>query len=234
LLLWLLAVTGAPMVPASSQAHDFAESVVMIRAVDRNGAESLGSAVVVAADTLATACHVIRDARVIHVSHAGGNWVGKAPSGSPAHDFCIVVVPDLGLPQVSIRVSSSLRTGERVVAAGFPGGGVLATHPGTVEVLYPFDGGNVIRTSAQFDAGSSGGGLFDADGNLVGLLAFKARTGARMHFALPAEWSLPGTIVASLLGPLEASAERSAFWEWPKATQPAFLRHSLVEAASRR
>jgi len=109
-----------------------------------------------------------------------------------------------------------------------------AVHQGTVEGLYPFDGGNVIRTSATFDAGASGGGLFDEEGALVGLLAFKARSGARLHFALPADWALPGTTVSALFGPVASSTEHIAFWERPHATQPFFLGHAILEAASQR
>jgi hypothetical protein len=120
------------------------------------------------------------------------------------------------------------------MAAGFPNGGDLAVRDGAVEGLYPYEGGQVIRASATFDAGASGGGLFDEEGVLVGLLAFKARSGANLHFALPADWALPGTTVSSQLGPIAASTQRRAFWEAPRASQPSFLGHALLEAASRR
>lgn len=70
--------------------------------------------------------------------------------------------------------------------------------------------------------------------HLVGLLAFKARSGAKLHFALPADWALPGTMVSSLLGPIAASTQRRAFWEAPRASQPSFLGHAMLEAASQR
>jgi S1-C subfamily serine protease len=216
------------------RAHDFANSLVKVRAVAADGSQSFGSGVVIAADLLATACHVTRDAKTIEVAHGVKRWIAKVEAGSLAHDLCLISVPKLDLPAVAIRASESLRPGEHVIAAGFPSGGDLAIHDGVVEGLYRFDGGQVIRTSATFDAGASGGGLFDEEGALVGLLAFKARSGAKLHFALPADWTLPGSMVSSLLGPVATSSERSAFWERPRASQPAFLGHAILEAASQR
>jgi len=233
-LRWLIAAAVAGVFSGPLRAGDFADSLVKIRAVAADGSQSSGSGVVIAMDLLATACHVTREAKTIEVLHGTGRWVATVESGSFTHDLCLISVAKLGLPAVAIRGSESLRVGERVVAAGFPGGGDLAVRDGVVEGLYQFDGGNVIRTSATFDTGASGGGLFDEEGALVGLLAFKARSGAKLHFALPADWALPGSMVSALLGPVAVSSERSAFWERPRASQPPFLGHAMLEAASQR
>jgi S1-C subfamily serine protease len=232
-LLWLVAA-AASISSGYLRAHDFANSLVKVRAVAADGSQSFGSGVVIAADLLATTCHVAREAKIIEVAHGAEHWVATVESGSLTHDLCLIRVPNLDLPAVAIRASESLRPGEHVVAVGFPGGGDLTVRQGVVEGLYRYDGGQVIRTSATFDAGASGGGLFDEEGALVGLLAFKARSGAKLHFALPADWALPGTMVSSLLGPVATSSERSAFWERPRASQPAFLGHAILEAASQR
>ena len=229
-----LVAAAASVSAGTLRAHDFADSLVKISAVAADGSQSFGSGVVIADDLVATACHVTREAKTIEVAHEGKRWVAMIESGSPAHDLCLISVSNLQLPAAAIRASESLRRGERVVAAGFPGGGDLAVHDGVVEGLYRYDGGNVIRTSATFDAGASGGGLFDDEGALVGLLAFRARSGAKLHFALPADWALPGTMVSSLLGPIAASTQRNAFWEQPRASQPPFLGHAMLEAASQR
>ena len=46
----------------------------------------------------------------------------------------------------------------------------------------------IIQTDAAISGGSSGGGLFDGDGRLVGITSFVAREGQNLNFALPAEW----------------------------------------------
>jgi len=236
-LIWLpgfVAAVLASVLSGSLGARDFADSLVKVRAVAGDGSESNGSAVVIATNLLATACHVTREAKTIEVTHGAQTWDATVESGSLAHDLCLVSVPNLDLSPAAIRGSASLQVGERVIAAGFPGGGDLTVRNGVVEGLYAYDGGQVIRTSATFNAGASGGGLFDAEGALVGLLAFKARSGAKLHFALPADWALPGSMVSSLLGPVAISTQRSAFWERPRASQPPFLGHAMLEAASQR
>jgi len=233
-LLWLVAAAVASVSSEPLRARDFADSLVKIRAVAADGSQSFGSGVVIATNLVATTCHVTREAKTIEVAHGAECSVATVESGSTMHDLCLISVPKLDLPAVAIRASESLHLGERVIAAGFSGGGDLAVRDGVVEGLYRYDGGNVIRTSATFDTGSSGGGLFDEEGALVGLLAFKARSGAKLHFALPADWALPGSMVSSLLGPVAVSSERSAFWERPRASQPPFLGHAMLEAASQR
>jgi len=233
-LLWLVATAVACISSGPLTARDFADSVVKIRAIAADGSQSFGSGVVIATNLLATACHVTREARSVEVAHGAERWVATVESGSATHDLCLISVGNLDLPAVAIRRSESLQLGERVIAAGFPGGGDLAVRDGVVEGLYPYDDGNVIRTSATFDTGSSGGGLFDEEGALIGVLAFKARSGANLHFALPADWALPGSMVSSLLGPVAVSMQRSAFWEQPRASQPRFLGHAMLEAASQR
>ena len=230
-----LCVVAAAIFPTGvAAARDYADSLVKIRAVGEDGCQSAGSGVVIATDLVATACHVVRDAQSIAVAHGSKQHRALIESGSLVHDLCLIRVPKLDLPAVPIRSSETLRIGERVIAVGYPAGNDLTARDGVVEGLYRYDGGDVIRTSSTFDAGESGGGLFDEEGALVGFLAFKARSGARLHFALPADWALPGSMVSSLLGPVDVTKDRVAFWQQPRASQPAFLGHAMLEAASQR
>ncbi len=206
-------------------------SVVKLRAVSADGEAKWGSAVVVAPGRLATTCHVTRRAATIEVARGGDRWIARAQAGSTIHDLCLLTVDGLDLPAVRTRAASDLAPGERVTAAGFEHGrDALATATGTVKGLYRYDGGMVVRTSAAFDFGSSGGGLFDEEGNLVGLLAFKARTGTDLRFALPAEWIGADSIVGASFEPIDAAASALAFWERPAPNRPAFLGAALREA----
>jgi len=210
------------------------ERVVKLRAIDGDGTISFGSAVVVDVDRLATTCHVTRHAKTIEVYHGAQRWIADTQVGSVHHDICVLTVHHLNLPVVPKRPSVELKLQERVVAVGFPRGGELATNEGVVEALYGFDEAQVIRTSANFDFGASGGGLFDQAGNLIGFLAFKTRTGEALRFALPVDWILPQAGVASSFGAIAATSQAQAFWECSQAYQPAFLRQALLEATSQR
>ena len=219
---------------AASPLADARSSVVRLRAVQADGTASFGSAVVVGPEQLATACHVTRAARSIEVFHGTQRWVVQRQAGSVEHDLCVLSVTGLNLPPVRTRASTALQPHEPVVAIGHPGGGELVVNEGRVEGLYDYDGARVIRTSAAFDFGASGGGLFDQAGNLVGLLAFKSKRGERLGFALPLDWLANGARVAARLAPVDATPTSVAFWERDKAEQPAFLHAAIVEATSER
>jgi S1-C subfamily serine protease len=207
------------------------DSVAKVRAVAADGEVKWGSAVVVAPGRLATACHVTRRAATIEIAHGERRWIGHTQSGSALHDLCVLTVEGLDLPPARLRASRDLAPGERVVAAGFEhGGAALVVAPGVVKALYPYDEGNVIRTSAVFDLGASGGGLFDDAGNLVGLLAFKARTGSDLRFALPSEWLAPDSAVAATFVPVDPASPGGAFWERPAPDRPEFLGAALRDA----
>lgn len=99
---------------------------------------------------------------------------------------------------------------------------------GSVEGLYAHHAGKVIRTSASFDFGSSGGGLFDEAGNLVGLLGLKARSGKNLRFALPVE-SVQADALAFRV--VDADSKGDALWARPKQSQPELLGVAVQEAA---
>jgi len=129
-----------------------------------------------------------------------------------------------------MRRSADLKPGELVIAMGFERGAQPVENRGSVAALYPYDDGNVIRTTASFDFGSSGGGLFDQAGNLVGILAFKARIGANLRFALPTEWLMPANKVAGEFVRVVPTSVSGAFWEHGPDDRPDFLGVAKREA----
>lgn len=227
LVLWLttLSTLGASELPSS---------VLRLRAIDSHGGVKLGSAVAIGPERVVTACHVTRDAQTIELQQDARWWPATAQVGSVAHDLCILTVPGLAREIAHRRGSAALRIGDRVTAVGYPGDrNELVVHDGTVLGLYEFDGGRVIRTDAAFDFGASGGGLFDADANLVGVLAFKARSSPSARFALPSEWIADGGAMVRTSQSKQAAMDR-AFWEQPEATRPEFLGLALRESLSPR
>lgn len=108
---------------------------------------------------------------------------------------------------VEIVPSSDLATGERVYAVGAPEGLELTFSEGVISGLRDTEGVHMIQTSAPISPGSSGGGLFDVAGNLVGVTSFQAKEGQNLNFALPGEWVT--NILKRPAGPAEAN-HRSA------------------------
>ena len=106
----------------------------------------------------------------------------------PQHDLVQLRVPGLVASPVPIRPSTSLKTGERVYAVGAPEGFELTLSEGLISSLRPYEGIQLIQTTAPISRGSSGGGLFDAQGRLIGITAFYVKEGQNLNFALPGEW----------------------------------------------
>jgi S1-C subfamily serine protease len=226
-------LAGVVTTTATAAPADPTASLVRIRAAAADGSVKVGSAVVISPDRVATACHVTRHGSNIQVIHGSQRWTATAQTGDVAHDVCVLsVAPErLDLPIVRLRDSSRLREGERVTAASFQGGRRVATiSDGIVTALYYYEGGDVIRTTAAFDFGSSGGALFDADGRLVGLLAFKARE-ENVRFAVPSEW-IAASADTRVDFPLDPARPQVAFWERSFFERPGFLSFGLLGAGA--
>ncbi len=77
--------------------------------------------------------------------------------------------------------------GERVYTIGAPIGLELTLGEGIISGLRSHKDRRLVQTSAPISGGSSGGGLFDAYGNLVGITTFLLREAQNLNFAIAAE-----------------------------------------------
>ena len=164
---------------------------MVVESLDAQGsAIRFGSGVVIAPGRVITNRHVIEGGASFRVEHGGEKWPAALAGVSPDHDLAGLSVAGLAAPDVTVRDSSSLAVGERVYAIGAPEGLELTISEGLISGLRDFDKGRVIQTSAAMSPGSSGGGLFDSEGRLVGITTFYLKEGQSLNFAVPAEWTL--------------------------------------------
>lgn len=164
-------------------------SVFVVRATGQDQGEVMqGSAVAVAADRVATNCHVVKYSPRIRVSRGETSWNATLLRADRQHDLCLLDVPGLNARPLPIRKSESLAVGEKVYAIGAPEGLELTLTDGLISSLRYFEEGRIIQTSAPISHGSSGGGLFDVEGKLVGITTFQVKDGQNLNFALPGEW----------------------------------------------
>jgi serine protease Do len=77
-----------------------------------------------------------------------------------------------------------LLVGEDVAAIGNPKGLDTSLSRGLVAQKRNKKGHGYIQTDAALSSGSSGGGLFDTAGNLVGVTTFKVASGESLNFAI--------------------------------------------------
>ncbi len=185
-------------------------SVFVVESLDSKGAPTaLGSGVSIAKDEVVTNRHVVEEGKSWRVRQGDNIWAAKIAYLDSEHDLCGLQVAGLNAVPVTVRPSSTLSVGDRVYAVGTPEGLQLSLSEGLVSGLRKFEGVSLIQTTAPISHGSSGGGLFDSQGELVGVTTFVIKDGQNLNFALPTEWVLglkehPSTEV------LQTGAEKNA------------------------
>ena len=151
-----------------------------------------GSAVVVDAGTLVTNCHVLKQAKRVAVRREGASHDARLALWDPQRDVFQLRVDGLSAPAVALGATAAVQVGHSVYAIGNPKGLDLTLSAGLVSSLRRNPAGQLvlIQTSAAISGGSSGGGLFDDSGQLIGLTTIGS-VGAdtqNLNFAVPSEW----------------------------------------------
>lgn len=155
---------------------------------------SLGSGFVISADGhILTNAHVTEDAEKITVGLSDRRELPARVVGKdPRSDIALLKIEAEDLPVVKIGDSRELKVGQWVLAIGSPFGFEHSATQGIISALgrslpsdtyVPF-----IQTDAAVNPGSSGGPLFNLDGEVIGINSqIYSRTGGYMglSFAVP-------------------------------------------------
>jgi S1-C subfamily serine protease len=147
----------------------------------------LGSAVAISDSELLTNCHVVEDFDEVKIMRAKDEQTAKVISKNADADRCVLRATAKLAKWVSVRPYEDIKVGERAVTIGTPQGLELTVAEGIVSSKRVFNQSRVIQTSAPISQGSSGGGLFDARGHLLGITTFYFKAGQNLNFALAAE-----------------------------------------------
>lgn len=209
LLLALGVATSAPAAARTEIRPDWPSWVTKVEVVRLDGSRETGSGVTIGAQRIVTNCHVVRHASTIQVVQGESVWPASMETGDEYRDLCFLKVPGFPGKVSPIGGPEDARVGTPVVAAGYSGGNFMVSK-GQVKGLYTCDcdGGRVIQTSAHFDPGASGGGLFDSEGRLLGILTYKSGVGGNYHFAVPVGWMKQLSKI-----PPQTISGKSTFWE---------------------
>lgn len=166
-------------------------SVAMVYAIDSSRKiVSRGSGVFVDKDLLVTTCHVIARGKEFLVGHAQQRLPARLIAYTADRDLCALDVRGLDVTPARIGDAKKLQVGQRVYAIATPEGFELTFSDGLISGLRETAGGVYIQTTAPVSEGSSGGGLFDIYGHLIGIVSFTFSAGQNLNFAVPADWAL--------------------------------------------
>lgn len=136
----------------------------------RGGGIIQGSAVAVTDHLLLTNCHVVNDRPFIRIFLDRVPTEATLVGADRAGDRCVLRADRTTLVPVSgIRPYEDLAQGEHVFAIGTPIGLQHTLSEGLISGLHHLSLGDTVQTTAPISPGSSGGGLFDDRGNLIGI-----------------------------------------------------------------
>lgn len=160
--------------------------VAAVRTLDdaRAGDGSQGSAVAISDHLLLTNCHVVKGRELIKIIREHTRADAKLVAADMAGDRCVLRTDATTLvPIAGVRPFNDLVVGEHVFAIGAPHGLELTLSEGLLSGLRHQPGRNLVQTSAAISPGSSGGGLFDDRGNLIGITEMQFRGTGNLNFA---------------------------------------------------
>ncbi len=155
-----------------------------------------GSGVIIRPNIVATNCHVVDVGSSIAVyksvdrrADTDSTFAATIRRSDEGKDFCLLDVYGLWGVPAAVRRYDTLKVGEDVYGLGAPKGLDLSFSDGLISQLREVDGSRFIQTNTAISPGSSGGGLFDSEGNLVGIMTSKIsdENAEGLGFAIPAD-----------------------------------------------
>jgi S1-C subfamily serine protease len=184
--------------PAATEARplallyeELAKSVYVIVAAPTEGDArsgrrmAQGSAVAVDSTTLVTNCHIVAGRPAVYLASKDGLTRLKLMAADRRADTCVLGTDKpLVVPVARVRSYATLSIGENVLAIGAPSGFANTLTTGIISQLRTNNGQRLIQTSAAISGGSSGGGLFDDRGNLIGVTSFGIKDAQAVNFAI--------------------------------------------------
>ncbi len=195
-----LMVAGICLLPGAGFALEAKEifklaepSVVVVLAADAKGEKNnLGSGVLIGPLDIVTSCKVVEGAADIVVTQGSALRKARLQFEDKERDLCQLHIDDAlpGKPAVIAATAATLESGQDLFAISAPRGIERTISRTMISGLRetPGAGGRLIQIDAQMAGPSAGGGVFDQNANLVGILTPQFRQGENASFAVPAEW----------------------------------------------
>ena len=177
-----------------------APSIVVVIAQDILGEQvAQGSGIVVGESVAVTNCDIVEGATEVRIRQATDVQAAESYLMSAEvvaldeeKGLCLLHAPDLSKPPAAkaaaMDSAKSLVIGEDVYAIGAPQGLELSLSRGIVTQLRGVKGkAPIVKTDAAISPGLSGGGLFNRNGELVGVITFNRKDRESLNFAMPVE-----------------------------------------------
>ncbi|MGD1068760.1 MAG: trypsin-like peptidase domain-containing protein [Bryobacteraceae bacterium] len=168
-------------------------AVVLIEALGSDGkVASTGSGLLVSADgRLLTNYHVIAHAKQATVRLANGDAYDlvEVITVDKRKDIAFLKIPAVDLPFVKLGRSNGVEIGASVYSIGSPLGLQNTLSQGLVSGIRDMDGYRLFQISAPISHGSSGGPIFNLNGEVIGIAVLTIEGGQNINFAIPIDYA---------------------------------------------
>ena len=157
-----------------------------------------GSGVIISSDGYILTCaHVVDGASTITVTIGDKDYTATLVGEDTTSDIAVIKIDADGLTPATVGNSDSLKVGQSVMAVGNPLGELGGTVTGgmisalnrsvTIQGSSSVNSMSLIQMDASVSPGNSGGGLFNMNGELVGIVNAKSSSSDAegLGFAIP-------------------------------------------------
>ena len=157
-----------------------------------------GSGVIISSDGYILTCaHVVEGASTITVTIGDKDYTATLVGEDTTSDIAVIKIDADGLTPATVGNSDSLKVGQSVMAVGNPLGELGGTVTGgmisalnrsvTIQGSSSVNTMSLIQMDASVSPGNSGGGLFNMNGELVGIVNAKSSSSDAegLGFAIP-------------------------------------------------
>ncbi|MFM8393748.1 MAG: S1C family serine protease, partial [Acidobacteriota bacterium] len=167
--------------------------VVVLEALDvRSNLVSQGSGFIVTpAGAIVTSLHVLRGATSVRVRLTNGDiyLTTELVEIDELKDVAIIRIKGFSLPVVTLGNSDLVGVGDEVIVISSPEGLTNSISTGIISGMRQLDTHRVFQISAPISQGSSGGAIFNARGEVIGIATYVLRSGQNINFAVPINYA---------------------------------------------
>jgi len=172
---------------------DASPAVVLIEVPGADGKTAkTGSGLLVSADgKLLTNYHVVSHAKKATVRLANGDAYDlvEVLAVDKRKDIAFLKIPAVDLPVVKLGRSNAVDIGQTVYSIGNPLGLQNTLSQGLVSGVRDMDGYRLFQMTAPISPGSSGGPVFNASGEVIGIAVLTITDGQNLNFAIPIDYA---------------------------------------------
>lgn len=169
------------------------QAIVIIEALDERGSVTgQGSGfIVTASGAVITNLHVVRGAVTVRVKLSNGDVYKTADlvEVDDQKDIAILKLKGFKLPIVALGDSDKVEVGDAIIVISSPEGLTNSLSTGVISGMRRLDTHRIFQITAPISQGSSGGALFDASGELIGIVTYVLKSGQNINFAVPINYA---------------------------------------------